>query len=259
MRRKIDFQRDFIFRLDGPWQFSTLFDHLPDTYFYAKDTHGRFVMTNEAIAAMLGAKNAIEMIGRTDRDYTPRDLADQYVDEDQLVMESRRPIVNQAWLSSDRHGRLKWCLSSKIPLFGDGGKVIGIAGAMQDVCEAGLFLKPYHEMERIVADMLARYSEKIEIPELARLAHLSVSQFDRRFKKLFLMTPQQFLLRIRIHAACRLLVSTSESAAQIAIRTGFYDQSYFIKQFQKSMGVTPAAYRRKYHFGTPPETSVPKM
>jgi PAS domain S-box-containing protein len=253
MGHQLDFQRDFVGRLDSPWHLGRLFDYLPDTYFYAKDAQGRFVMTNEAIAAMLGAKNADEMIGKTDHDYTPCDLADQYVAEDRLVMESRRPVVNQVWLASDNRGGLKWCLSSKIPLLGDGGKVIGIAGAMQDVREAGLFLKPYHEMEQIVAEVLARYSEKIDIPALARLAHLSVSQFDRRFKRLFLMTPQQFVLRVRIHAACRLLVSTRESATQIANRTGFYDQSYFIKQFQKSLGVTPAAYRRKYQQGMPPE------
>ncbi len=38
-------------------------------------------------------------------------------------------------------------LSSKIPLMGDGGQVIGIAGAMRDVEKAGLFLEPYREME----------------------------------------------------------------------------------------------------------------
>jgi PAS domain S-box-containing protein len=246
MRQNNNFQRDFFRWLDSPWHLGQLLDFLPDTYFYAKNDKGQFVMTNEAIAKMLGARNAAEMIGKTDRDYTPCDLADQYVAEDRRVMQSGKPAVNQAWLAYDSHGSLKWCLSSKIPLFGDGGKVVGIAGAMQDIHEVGLFLKPYHEMEQVMAEVFARYSEKIEILSLARLAHLSLSQFDRRFKHLFQMTPQQFVLRVRIHAASRLLVSTRESAAQIAFQTGFYDQSYFIKQFQKLMGITPVAYRRKY-------------
>jgi PAS domain S-box-containing protein len=245
-------QHDFFRRLDYPWHLGRLFDYLPDTYFYSKDSNGRFMMTNEAIAKMLGARNAAEMIGKSDHDYTPSDLADQYVAEDHRVMRSGTPVINQAWIASDSRGALKWCLSTKIPLFGDGGRVIGVAGTMQDVREARMSLKPYHEMESVMAEVFARYSEKIDVPALARLTHLSLSQFERRFKKLFQMTPQQFVLRVRIHAACRLLVSTRESAARIALQTGFYDQSYFIKQFQKQMGITPVAYRKKYSEGIPP-------
>jgi PAS domain S-box-containing protein len=256
MRRKTDLRHVFFGRLDCPWHLAMLFDYLPDTYFYAKNAKGQFVMTNEAMVKMHGARNAEDMIGKTDHDYSPSDLADQYVAEDRRVMRSRRPVVNQAWIVSNFRGELKWYLSSKIPLFGDGGHVIGIAGAMQDIREARLSLKPYHEMEQVVAEVFARYSEKIEIPSLARLAHLSLSQFDRRFKHLFQMTPQQFVLRVRIHAACRLLVSSRDSAAKIASQTGFYDQSYFIKQFQKSMGATPLAYRRKYRTLPPPDTEI---
>ena len=246
MKQTESLRRDFCRRLDCPWHLSQLFDYLPDTYFYAKNAEGRFVMVNEAMATMFGGRSAEEMVGKTDYDFSPRDLADQYVAEDRRVMEGGKPIVHQAWLVSDHRGEIKWYLSSKIPLFGDGGKVIGIAGAMRDIAKAGPFLKPYHEMEQVTAHVFAHYSEKIEVPGLARLVHLSQSQFDRRFKHLFQITPQQFLLRVRIHAACRLLVSTQESAAQIAQQTGFYDQSYFTKQFQRQTGLTPSAYRRKY-------------
>jgi len=239
-------QRDFCRQWDCPWHLSQLFDCLPNTCFYAKDLQGRFIMVNGAFAALFGAKGEDDMVGKTDHDFSPRDLADQYVAEDRRVIQTGQPLVHQAWLISDHRGAIQWYLSSKIPLFGHGGEVIGIAGVMHDIAEAGLSLKPYHEMEQVTSYVLAHYSEKIEIPMLARLAHLSVSQFDRRFKRLFQMSPQQFLLRVRVHAACRHLISTRESAAQIATKTGFYDQSYFTKQFQRRMGVTPTAYRRKY-------------
>ncbi len=240
------FQRQFFERLGNPWDLSQLFDYLPDTYFYAKNTRGQFVMVNRALAAMFGLAGPEEMIAKTDHDFSPRDLADQYVAEDRRVMQTAAPLVNQAWLIPDSRDSLKWYLSSKIPLFGRSGNVIGIAGAMRDVEKAGNVLAPYQEMEKVLAHLFTRHAEKIDFRHLARLVSLSVSQLDRRFKRLFQLTPQQFLLRVRVNAACQMLVATDRSILQVALRAGFYDQSYFTKHFRRQMGVTPLAYRKKY-------------
>jgi PAS domain S-box-containing protein len=240
------FQRQFFQRLGNPWDLSQLFDYLPDTYCYAKNSRGQFVMVNRALAAMFGLADPQEMIAKTDHDFSPQDLADQYVAEDHRVMQTQKPVVNQAWLIPSHSGSLKWYLSSKIPLFNAEGKVIGIAGAMRDVEKASNLLVPYQEMESVLGCLLTRYSEKIDFHHLAGLASLSVSQFDRRFKRLFQLTPQQFLLRVRVNAACQMLAATDRSILQIAMRTGFYDQSYFTKHFRRQMGVTPLAYRKKY-------------
>lgn len=240
------FPHEFCKRLDAPWHLGQLFDYLPDTYFYAKDRDGRFVMVNCALAHMLGLRSPEEMIGRTDYEFSTRDLADQYVAEDRRVMESGHPLVNQAWLVANGQGELKWYLSSKIPLYGDGGKIIGIAGAMRDVEKATVFLEPYRQMEEVLGYVFAHYGGRIEVDRLAQLVHLSVSQFDRRFKRIFKITPQQFVLRVRLNAACRMLTSSMESVAEVALLAGFYDQSYFTKHFKRQMGITPAAYRRQY-------------
>ena len=58
-------------------------------------------------------------------------------------------------------------------------------------------LAPYREMEAVLSHLLTRYEEKIDFRQLARLAPLSLNQFDRRFKRLFQLTPQQFWLRVR--------------------------------------------------------------
>ena len=105
---------------------------------------------------------------------------------------------------------------------------------------------------------MTRYEEKIDFRHLARLVPLSISQFDRRFKRLFQLTPQQFLLRVRLNAACQMLASTDRSILQIALRTGFYDQSYFTKHFRRQMGMTPTAYRRKYHRELSPPMGGPR-
>jgi PAS domain S-box-containing protein len=245
------FRRRFFQRLGNPWDLGLLFDYLPDTYFYAKNLRGQFVMVNRANALLFGAAGPEEMLGKTDYDFSPRDMADQYVAEDRRVMQTRKPVTHQAWLIPDHRGALKWYLSSKIPLFDRNGKVIGIAGAMRDVEKASDLLAPYREMEGVLEHLLTRYEEKMDFRHLARLASLSISQLDRRFKRLFQLTPQQFLLRVRLNAACQLLTSTEEGISQIALRTGFYDQSYFTKHFRRQMGATPTAYRRAYQRGLP--------
>lgn len=215
-------------------------------------------MVNRALAVMFGLADPSEMIAGTDYDFSPRDLADRYVAEDRRVMQTEKPLVNQAWLIPDHRGSLKWYLSSKIPLFDAKGKVVGIAGAMRDVEKASNLLVPYQEMEQVLKHLFTRYAEKTDFHKLAGLASLSLSQFDRRFKRLFHLTPQQFLLRVRVNAACQMLVATDRSILQIALRAGFYDQSYFTKHFRRQTGVTPLAYRKKYRreFGLPTADAV---
>jgi PAS domain S-box-containing protein len=250
-------RRRFFQRLGNPWDLGLLFDYLPDTYFYAKNVRGQFVMVNQALASLLGNTSSDEMLGKTDHDYSPHDMADQYVAEDRRVMQTRTPVIHQAWLIPDHRGSLTWYLSSKIPLFDRLGKVIGIAGAMRDVKKATDLLVPYQEMEAVLDHLLTRYEEKIDFRHLAGLASLSISQLDRRFKRLFQLTPQQFLLRVRTNAACQMLVSTDEGISQIALRTGFYDQSYFTKHFRRQTSATPTAYRRKYRRAMPPTLDRP--
>lgn len=246
MEEAREFQQTFLSRLDNQLYLTELFDYLPEVYFYAKDDRSRFVKANKASAAMHGCSSELQMIGKTDRDFHPRHLADEYIAEDQRVMAGRQPIPNQVWLVPDHDGTLKWFVSSKIPLFGDGGQVIGIAGAMRDFEKAESLVQPYQQMEQVLSYVVQHYAEKIEVSELASLVHLSMSQFDRRFKSIFQMTPQKYILRVRINAACQALTTTNQSVASIAQLAGFYDQSYFTKQFRRYMGMTPLAYRRKY-------------
>jgi PAS domain S-box-containing protein len=251
------FRSRFFQRLGNPWDLGLLFDYLPDTYFYAKNVRGQFVMVNQALASLLGDTTAQEMLGKTDHDYSPHDMADQYVAEDRRVMETRKPVIHQAWLIPDHRGSLTWYLSSKIPLFDRSANVIGIAGAMRDVKKATDLLAPYREMQTVLDYLLTRYEEKIDFHALAQLASLSISQLDRRFKRLFQLTPQQFLLRVRTNAASQLLVSTDEGILQIALRTGFYDQSYFTKHFRRQTAMTPTAYRSKYRRAIQPNLDRP--
>ncbi len=223
-----------------------LFEYLPDVFHYVKDREGRFVAANENLWRMRGCESQDEMLGKTDLDLHPRYLAERYMAEDQAVMESGKPLPNQIWLVPSNPGELKWFISSKMPLRSTAGDVIGIAGVMRDLEKAKSVSSTLNSFEKVVSYVLGNYETPLRVDELAAMVHLSISQFDRRFKALYHMTPQQYILRVRIHAACHELLASEASIAQIATACGFYDQSYFTRQFRKYMGTSPREYRMRY-------------
>jgi len=54
------------------------------------------------------------------------------------------------------------------------------------------------------------------------------------------------LIRLRLNKSCQVLTSTSTKITDIATRSGFYDHSHFIRQFNKTFGLSPSAYRRQH-------------
>lgn len=90
-----------------------------------------------------------------------------------------------------------------------------------------------------------QYAEKITVDELAQTAHLSRSSFIRKFREVCRMPPAEYLLNRRLEAARHLLRSTGLSAAEIAVRTGFYDASHFTRTFRSAQGCTPNEFRRR--------------
>ena len=240
------FQREFLDNLMPGLQLAPLFDYLPEVYLYVKNRKSQFVWLNVPMRSIMGVRDLREAIGKTDLDFYPRDLAEQYIAEDRLVMEKKAPLPNQAWLVPGVQGKLKWYISSKLPLLDKKGRVVGIAGAMRDYDKADLLLEPYREMQDVVSYIVNHYAEPIAIPELAAMLHLSVSQFDRRFKKVFQVRPSEFIMKVRINAASRLLITTDLPINTVSLETGFYDQSYFTKQFRRLMKMTPLKYRKKY-------------
>ena len=77
---------------------------------------------------------------------------------------------------------------------------------------------------------------------LAELAELSVAQLERHFRRVFQLTPQQVLTKLRIEAAMRMLQG-DDSVAAIGLACGFADQSSFARQFKATVGMSPRDYR----------------
>lgn len=239
------FKADFLESLKGQNNISDLFYFMADVYFYAKNVHSQFVMCNKAIQTMAGAECEEEMLGHTDRSFYPPHMADKYIEEDQIVLNGTR-IINEIWLVPHKSGKNAWYLSSKIPLQNAEGEVIGLAGTLRDISKSGSELEDVTEMAEVIDHIKKNYMNKISIKTLADLMKLSISQFDRRFKKTFLVTPSDYIVKVRANVATHMLANTSMAISKIALECGFYDHSYFTKQFSKVMGVSPSVYRENY-------------
>jgi AraC family transcriptional regulator len=85
---------------------------------------------------------------------------------------------------------------------------------------------------------------KIHLSDMARECGLSVSHFTRAFRKSFGMSPYRWLLERRIDRAKALLVTSDLPIADVAIQSGFSDQSAFTRAFARIVGDSPARWRR---------------
>jgi AraC-like DNA-binding protein len=188
------------------------------------------------------------MLGLTDHDYHPPVLARQYIEEDLEVMRTGRPILHQVWLVPDAGGTPLWYDCSKLPVRDAAGSVIGIAGLMRPYERAGAAPQEYRRLLPAVEYARQHLGEAIGVGDLAVQAGLSVSQFQREFRRVFGMTPGAYLLEVRLQAARRLLEQTPQALSAIALDCGFHDQSHFTKRFKAATGLVPRAYT----LGAPP-------
>jgi len=240
------FRQHFLNQLDVIPAFHQLLDLLPDVAFFMKDRQGRFVMHNRRAVEYCRVASERETIGKTDHDFFPRDRADLYVEGDQKVMSTGIPIINAIEPAPEEEGSDKLIVYSKIPLRDRRGAVIGIAGIHREVEGMRAAPSSYDRLSRAVQYLHAHHAKPVSTHQLAKMVGISHSQFSRRFRKLLGTTLRQYLLRIRIHAACRLLSHSDKSITDVALEVGFYDHSHFTRTFSKLMGIAPLAYRKNH-------------
>jgi len=103
----------------------------------------------------------------------------------------------------------------------------------------------YHAHVGKILDYVAlHYNEQLTLKQIASKIGISVSRAAHLVKQHTGKTVWQHLMRMRIAKARQLLENTSDQCSQIALATGFCDQSYFTKHFRRLTGSSPARYRR---------------
>ena len=110
----------------------TVVENIPDAI-YAKDTAGRKILANPADVRHSRRKSAAELIGKTDFDLYPPEIAAGYVADDQTVLQSGQPVLWREEYLFDDQGEKHWILTSKIPMRSADGTIVGLVGVGRDI------------------------------------------------------------------------------------------------------------------------------
>ena len=101
------------------------------------------------------------------------------------------------------------------------------------------------QVRKLTEYMKTHLSERVRVSDLARQVGLSASSLSRAFKVSMSTSPHRWQLSERILAAQILLREGARSQAEVALATGFAEQSHFARVFKDMVGVTPGAWQRR--------------
>jgi len=222
-------------------ELQALFDGLPDVVFFIKDAEGRYTHANLTLVRRLGLARREDLLGRTPAVLFPPTLGAAYASQDRRVL-GGHAIDNQLEMHFFPNRVAGWCLTRKTPLRSN-DRVTGLIGISRDLARPDGRHPGYARLRRVLDHMERHFADAVRMQALADLAGLSLSQLERQFRRVFHLTPQQWLTRLRIDAAMERLRG-GESIAMVGLGCGFSDQSAFSRQFKAMVGMTPRDYRR---------------
>ncbi|MGX1883818.1 helix-turn-helix domain-containing protein [Streptomyces sp. NPDC055287] len=101
---------------------------------------------------------------------------------------------------------------------------------------------------RRARDLMDRdYAEPLDVPALARAAHMSPGHFSRSFRAAFEETPYSYLMTRRIERAKALLRRGDMSVTDVCFAVGCTSLGSFSSRFTELVGESPSAYRARRH------------
>jgi len=112
----------------------TLIDNIPDSI-YSKDLACRKTLVNSAEVRYIGAKSEADVLGKSDFDIYPQELAEKFFADDQLVIQTGEPVLNREEYIFDEKQQKRWLLTSKLPLRNHEGRIIGLVGIGRDITD----------------------------------------------------------------------------------------------------------------------------
>jgi AraC-like DNA-binding protein len=220
-----------------------LFDALPDVVFFIKDAAGRYVRVNQTLADRCAGGEKSRLIGKRPSEVFPAALAVSYARQDEEVLRTGRRVEHQLELHLYPGRRAGWCLTTKLPLRDESGGIIGVTGISRDLNAPSDKASGFVELAKALKFMQTHYTESLRIEDIAKKVGLSVYQFEQRMQRLFQMSPLQLLHKLRLDEATRLLRETKLALGEIALQTGWCDQSAFTRHFSRYAGMAPGKYR----------------
>jgi len=142
-------------------------DNLPD-YIYAKDKDGRFILNNIAHARDLSAKSPAELKGKSDFDFFPKELAQQFFNDEQKIIQTGEPVINQEQFKNrpgEPSSLKRWSVATKVLWRDEEGHVLGTVGITRDINEfkmAQMALRASEQRLRESAEQLQRSNRELQ-------------------------------------------------------------------------------------------------
>lgn len=124
VRNRIQFRNKYLFE--------QLLENTSDCIYF-KDRESRFVRASHQQAVNLGAESADELIGKTDFDFFSEEHARQAYNDEQKIISTGEPIIGIQEKETFSDGRVTWASTSKFPLIGPAGNIIGTVGISRDI------------------------------------------------------------------------------------------------------------------------------
>ena len=153
-------QRDLALRDDEHNMLRALIDNIPD-FMYVKDVKSRFVVANSYLAHVVGVETPQELLGKTDFDFYPPELANAFYEDEQNVIRSGQPLCNREEKGVDGAGNETHILTTKVPVRNSKGLVIGIAGIGRDISDRKKMEDALREAGRKLRDRTADLQQEV--------------------------------------------------------------------------------------------------
>lgn len=221
-----------------------LFDALPDVVFFIKDSTGRYVCVNQTFADRCAGGDKAKLLHKRPEEVFIPTLARSYARQDASVLRTGRSVAHQLELHLYPNHKAGWCLTTKHALRDAKGHIVGVAGVSRDLNAPSEKAVGYSELAAALQYLRDHFSESIRIEDVANQSGLSLHQFGQKVRRLFHMAPMQLLHKLRLDEAMRLLREPDKTLAEIAIETGWCDQSAFTRHFTRYAGLAPGKYRQ---------------
>jgi len=194
-----------------------LLDLLTDVQAWIKDAKRRYLWVNRPFLLNYGLQDLSEVLGKTDDDLSPPHLAVQFRQGDEAVL-AGQTVQGRLELIGRYDHTASWSFTTKRRVLDAKGRAIGTAGITRVLDATQIDQRGDIRLGVVIAMMTRCLGKTVTNAEMAQAAGMSPRAFERSFLREYSLPPQQYLKRLRIQTACRLLVDTRESISAIAQR-----------------------------------------